>query len=183
MRLYDVKRIYMCPTRYKTRQILSQDPPAERRARQVNQEATRKAKQLDTKYNGIQAGQDGPFQRELRRRGPIIGLAVGHYGEVSNDVDTLMRDFARGIAQRNYVSMGAKSARGAYSACLMQTRDQLGVEIARHTAWLVLDRVQYLYTGSAVARERRQRSNNRYHAEQATYQGLAERHGRAYFGS
>ena len=69
----------------------------------------------------------GPVERELARHGRIDGLVFGAYGEVSQDVETLVHAIVKNGAIRHWRHMGADSVMEARAVYANMTRRALGI--------------------------------------------------------
>ena len=115
------------------------------------------------------------------RIGPVMTLVIRAFDEFSDDLDTLIRDIARGHARKQFQNMGFKTAKAAFSTCLMWTRDRIIHEFTRAQTWLILDRIDQLHPGSKQAQERRKQASYRFLATQAAYVEYSKRRGRSQF--
>ena len=161
--LMDVKGVSYC-NRYRPPrffQALTCDVVRERQA-QVQSEALRKAKKVDTDYNGFVATEalgEGPMEQRLRSFGRVEGLVVGAHGEGSPDLLRFIKLLAERAAMTRFRSMGFDTPRSARSTILGQIRMSLGVEAIRGMARL---RVANLGTALAGNASSKTATNRRY---------------------
>ena len=90
-RLAELKVINCCPSRYSAGE---QQKGVDRRARLLQAEYRKKAKDVDRDYVGIPVDQEGPVLRHLNQYGDVLGLVVGAWGEGSEDLHDLVHIIA-----------------------------------------------------------------------------------------
>ena len=93
-----------------------------------------KARALDRRWCGTQAGAQGPIERRLMQYGPVFGLAVGGFGEVNDNMDVLVSRCATRAAESKWRLMGANSLAEAKQTFKARIRRSIGVEAARGLA-------------------------------------------------
>ena len=154
--------------------------PADRRARDITSEYSRKFKKLDRKYAADVVGEGdngivGPFEAAQGRfiGGQVVPLVVGAFGEVNKDFEKVLKTLAK-LAAAGEDGMSISPLRnldrkgGAYVIRLQQFRRALGVTVVRGMANHKLSRLHYVrgtveeakYTAEA------NHSNNRWKAGQ-----------------
>ena len=151
-RLAELKMISCCPTRYapgdRTRAV-------DRRARLLQGEYARKARACDRDFTNTPAdGGPGPVERHLASHGSILGLVVGRFGELSEDVHALIQHLA--VARMRHLGLhrgrpGSASEMGTITG---QIRRQLSVAAVRAQAELLLTRLHQVGEGSQASRRR-----------------------------
>ena len=92
-RLYELKVISSCPTRY-GRNPKPNARAVDRRADLLQNEYAKKARKADTKYGGTPEGETGRMERKLLNFGRVRGLVIGAWGEISEDLKNLMQIMA-----------------------------------------------------------------------------------------
>ena len=107
---------------------------ANQRARRIQTEYDNKARALDRRWCGTQAGAQGPIERRLMQYGPVFGLAVGGFGEVNDNMDVLVSRCATRAAESKWRLMGANSLAEAKQTFKARIRRSIGVEAARGLA-------------------------------------------------
>ena len=141
---------------------------------QVHTDAQRKAKLVDTKYNGWDKHSDvpGPMAQRLSDFGRVEGLVVGAHGEASEDLINFIRRLADRAAQTRFRQMGFQSARSARSTVKQQIYLSLGVEAVRGMARLRIANLAAALAGSTstkAASARRARAKNLYNEQMNAY--------------
>jgi len=135
----------------------------ETRAARVPLEYIAKAKEADRKYNGhLDPLVPGPVLATLLEFGRIHGLVFGKFGEVSADVDALIRDLSMAGANLQWRLMGARSVLEARQCLLHRFRIRVGVASLRSMARLRLDTLSRALGFSSSSRWRRQRAKERF---------------------
>ena len=159
---FEVKTYTACNSRYNHNHTAR--GPADRRARLVSQEYSRKFKKLDKEFapevvEVDNDGTSGPFQTAQQRfyRGQVIPLCSGWFGEIGEDFGKVIKQLAREAAAGDggmTVSLLVNTDRkgGAYSIMLQQFRRAIGVAIARGNAEHKLTRLHYVRATAEEAR-------------------------------
>ena len=161
--LADVKTITVCPSRYGPARLQQRCGAVNARAALITGEYAAKAREGDRKYNGVaQGAQPGPLQQEMTSYGRIEGLVFGAYGEVSRDVDALVKLAATHGAPARWRDMGARNVMEARSTITQQWRRTLGVQGVRAHAALKRAVLRRVIGGDENAGGRRR--NARYSA-------------------
>ena len=130
-----------------------------RRARAVATEYLAKARRLDQQFCHTASGLVGPVERRLLGFGPVRGLVFGHWGEASADVEQLLAAIAFAGAQRHWRSMRTAAAEDAVGAVAWLLRRRWALTAVRENARLLLERLELVGCGAAVAARRRQRAS------------------------
>ena len=141
---------------------------------QVHTDSQRKAKLVDTKYNGWDKHSDvpGPMAQRLSDFGRVEGLVVGAHGEASEDLINFIRRLADRAAQTRFRQMGFQSARSARSTIKQQIYLSLGIEAVRGMARLRIANLAAALAGSTstkAASARRARAKNLYDEQMNAY--------------
>ena len=160
--LADLKFISCNTTRY-SRGPRTTIRAVDRRSRILTSEYNRRAKNFDTEYGGVDCNVVGPVQAHLQRYGDVRGYVVGHWGEVNEDLHSLVHD----LASARVVAAGLMSDRVAGSLISKEEhlalvigslRRQLSVVGVRSYARLLLDRKEGLTgeggSGSSLEKSR-----------------------------
>ena len=129
----------------------------ERRARRVPSEYRRKARKADREYNDWDAESNGPGPVESRLAGfgTVRALVFGPRGEVSKDVERLIRKAAEVGAERRWRLMGARSQQEARAALLFMMRRSIGITAVRANAKMMRERLGLVLGNGAAASKRR----------------------------
>ena len=104
------------------------------RARKVPSDYTRKALDVDRKFNGCLPGVPGPVSAKLASMPPVIGLAFGACGEWSTEMDKIVghiADTRSRLPERFGCCHGAEQARGVIA---QWARTHLSRTVMRETA-------------------------------------------------
>ena len=141
---------------------------------QVHTDSQRKAKLVDTKYNGWDKHSDvpGPMAQRLSDFGRVEGLVVGAHGEASEDLIKFIRRLTDRAAQTRFRQMGFQSARSVRSTVKQQIYLSLGVEAVRGMARLRIANLASALAGSTstkAAAARRTRVKNLYAEQMNAY--------------
>ena len=174
--LMDVKGCSYCPTRYSATHFgnAKKCHAVLVRQRKVHVEAVRKAKRIDTLYNGWnnQSTGAGPMAQRLAGFGRIHGLVVGAHGEGSPDMLRLLQQIACRAATTRFRVMGFDSSRSAKSTVLNQIYLSVGVEAIRGMARLRIDNLGAILAGTTstkAATARRNRAQHLYYEQCQAY--------------
>ncbi|MEM9998880.1 MAG: hypothetical protein AAF809_14355, partial [Bacteroidota bacterium] len=174
-RLFDVKTISDCETRYKAPNCEGRNDkanPVNQRAAHVDVEYVAHARELDRKWHNVQPPATGPFGRRLAEFGQVGGLVFGHYGECSDTTHKLIGTIAEQIALKTGLQEGALSIPHATAAQTRRLYRTLSILSHRERARLVLTNLKYVGDGSATAGIQRAAHYRRQHAaaRRAAYQ-------------
>ena len=130
--------------------------PINERAKRVNKEYQKHAKDLDSKYNGTMDGIVGPVQRAVQSFGRTQGFVVGAYGECSRDLLDLVEQTATKQSMHDWRRMGCKNAVEATGILVETNRTNISLAALRSHARLLLDRIDlYMNAGGTAALQRR----------------------------
>ena len=132
-----------------------------RRAATIHSEYLRKARWLDQRFLGVQAGHTGPVELKLRGFGEIKALVFGAWAEASDDIKWLLEAAAQHGALRH--SLDDAETRGD-AAARMKTclRRKWGLAACQANARLLLDRLGAVGPGAAAAANRRSLGSARF---------------------
>ena len=148
-RLFEVKTISMCKTRYRP-SFNRRRQAVQARAQSIHAEYVSACRANDRTVCGTPAGTPGPFENKLNTFPPVIGLVVGGLGEFNDTFDLLISILAEIGAKANQRRMLAPSWQAAKSALVWQINQRLGFCALRGIARLKLTRA--LYVGPDGAR-------------------------------
>jgi hypothetical protein len=115
-----------------------------RRQKEVKREYSKKAEKLDRKFHNTPPGTVGPFSRVLRDygvQGEVLGLVVGAFGEVSQDVHHLRDVVAEKLVEIHTSYFKIPTNRAKSFVVNLLTR-KWGHSIARGWARLLLERLR-----------------------------------------
>ena len=188
--LGEIKTIQVCPTRYKPNQGIERGAAVKARARAIPGEYEHKAMTADMSYNGCGAknitacrtagcgccDQVGPIRTELRKH-KIVGLVMGAYGEMSQEVHQMVRKLAPIGAATWKRKLPSASNVGAQGRLGWLMKRRLGITAVRAGARLLLGRIQYIGTGAGARWQRRQDARRRHYREWS--EDARHEHGRA----
>ena len=113
------------------------------RAKLVHGQYLKKARKLDRDFNahsGNLGDPDGPVVCELKRFGRVRGLVFGGFGEWSQDVEDLLHDLIKVIADDVWKEWGFVKFEDCVSVLSNAVVRDLGIESLRLCARLILDR-------------------------------------------
>lgn len=115
--------------------------PVQVRARQVNTDYHRKARQIDRDLPGLSDSDPGPIERELRsygHNGVVVGCAFGAFGECSQGFldlrDLIVREKVKGFTE--YLDIPTEDIKGLF---LRKLSREWGFAIARGWARVLLE--------------------------------------------
>jgi hypothetical protein len=146
--LFDLKTLQAGSTPYQVGASRAWKPAqqVEARANQVPARYQKKAKDADTRYNGLPEDRTyaGPVARELAQY-KVIGLAVGAYGEVSKSVHRLMDMISERLAGKEGNQLGllrveSDSWDAKLAFAKQYVRREISSCIARERAYCMLSR-------------------------------------------
>ena len=151
-RLAELKVINCCQTRY----LPGAGPKAvDRRAKLLQGEYLRKAREADTQYLGIAKGQVGPVENKLLQYGDINGLVVGAFGEGSEDLHTLVQIIAEARVTAMGLARGRPGTEAELGLVVGQVRRMLSTTSIRAQAERLLARMSWVGEGVGQAAKRR----------------------------
>ena len=133
-KLYDLKVINFCPSRYGRMQRAApeQSGAVNFRAAAVAGEYRRRAQNVDRREAGTSETQIGPVESALNDYGGCTGLSLGHYGEASATVEEFLKWCAAVAAENSWRRLGFTSLKYATGAFLSTYRHRVGLAHARH---------------------------------------------------
>ena len=95
------------PSNYPRGEARSRDKAADRRARGLPALYRGKLRAIDQKYNGTAVGAVGPCEARLAGLGVLLQVVVGAFGDVSTDLERIIR----GIAESRVLYLSRESGR------------------------------------------------------------------------
>ena len=135
------------------------------RAARIQPEREADARKVDEKYCGTQHGADGPVLRRLRSFGPVVPLVVGHFGEWSRGLETLLSVAVADAAPRMRALVDARSDRDSRGRCAWLFRREVAWAVLNVNAKLRLERAEFVgwdaHTAGAQRAERERREASR----------------------
>ena len=135
----------------------SKEKQVDIRAKGLQQEYVRKCRNIDRKYCGAGPDEVGPLEQHLRGYRDLMGLVVGQYGEISQDLHDLVSHMADSKAKFLSYSRGKPMSENERSSVLSGIRRRLSVVAVRAQAQCLLARMGHLGVGAAQAAEHRSR--------------------------
>ena len=121
----------------------------DKRANEVSRDYYRAARDLDRKHNHSIDGECGPIEQRLRdygQLGKVIGLAVGAFGECSDDTHKLMQFIANKMSHQ--LADGTLHNDSDFlSASKKSLIRKWGLTIHRGWARVLIDRIAILVNG------------------------------------
>ena len=149
--LADLKTMTCCKSHYPPSRFRN----AERgvvvsvRGRKVHSEYHTAANKIDRTYNDYQGSRgSGPVSLKLASYGRIRGLAVGAFGEGSEDLYQLCKQMAKSAAPTRYADMGACEMSDAVARALRHIYRVVGIETMRGIASLRTYRMAKVLAGT-----------------------------------
>jgi len=145
--LSDVK--YMCPGGAMYRHQGNGKKAVETKDKATGNAYLVNSQKADKKYNQeellqIEEGGWGPIEKKVRGYVKIRSLVFGAYGEVSQDVEVMMKWIAENMAEKVWILNGQDSPMAAKSRAMQVIRARWAAEAARGQARLILGRRQYV---------------------------------------
>ena len=176
--LAELKIINCCPSRYS---VGVDQKGVDKRAGLLQGEYKKKAKDVDTMYGDVPAGQVGPVQRHLNSYGKIIGIVVGAWAEGSEDLHNLIQNITDSRSNYLELTRGRPASDGERALMLGQIRRRISVASVRANANCLLDRLKLVGPEAGKAAERRRwRSREEQmmrHEEEAVWLAKTRHHG------
>jgi hypothetical protein len=150
-RLYEMKTVHYCPSRY-GRWPVGFNQAVEKRVAQLPAERLKEITDTDRDVFGTPAGAVGPLQQRLLTfpQG-FTGIATGAFGEWSLSLVMLIKKTAEMAAPRWMDRLGAPSPAQARSTLARLMRAELGMRVARGHAKLIIARARALGGAGAEA--------------------------------
>ena len=115
----------------------------------------------------------GPVQQRLQGFGRVKGLVVGAHGEFSPDLVNFVAQLAKQGASSRHRDMGFDNAKEAMSTVKQQVFLALGIEAARGTARMRIDKLGVALAGNAsnnLGAARRRRGKERFRQQAEAYE-------------
>ena len=159
-RLFEMKIISSCPTRY-LRNPRPEARAVDRRSNLLQNEYLKKARKADRNYGGTPEGEIGRMEQKLLSYGRVRGLVVGAWGEINEDFKMLLQVMADKKQEELEAQTGGefrKSVTSQLAIYVSQNRQQLSKICVQAQARLVLDRLEGLGGGTGEAARRRGRT-------------------------
>jgi hypothetical protein len=155
-RLFELKTIAFCPTRYKDTDGQYPQGAVGRRADALPGERIKELIELDRDFFHTPAGQTGPMEARALTfcppgGDPFTALAVGAFGEFSVGLETLVADFASMGARALRGRTGAPSEQLARTALLWKMRQEIGMCALRGHAKVIIARARMENIGGGGA--------------------------------
>jgi len=142
--LAELKTIAQCKTWYTKAAVTRKRGGAvEKRAKKLDKEASKKARSIDIKYNGLNP-QDpgmGPVQARLESFGRVRSFVAGPRGGLSADVHEFINGVAETGAERMWRRMGARSPVEAKGVIKERVTRSLAITAFRGYARLIAERL------------------------------------------
>ena len=129
----------------------------ERRARELQAEYRRKARETDRVYGGVPEGVTGPVERKLNEFGDLLCLVVGAFGEVSDDLHHLINSLAEAKVQKAELSRGQISREGELSIITGEYRRLISLACVKAQAECLISRLNQAGGEGAGAADKRRR--------------------------
>ena len=150
-KLAELKVLNCCPTRYSTG---DRDKAVDKRAKMLQAEYRKKAKDTDRKYGGTEEGIIGPVENKLRQYGDIQGLVVGAFGEGSEDLHSLVQTIAESKVTTMGLSRGREGTEAELGIVVGQVRRMLSTASVRAQAQCLLTRMSSVGEGGGRHKEK-----------------------------
>ena len=154
--MHEVKIISCNKTRYKP---TLEKRAVDIRAEKLQQEYLVKAREADRNYNNTPVGTVGAVERKLVELGEVRGIVAGNFGEVSEQIHSLMASLATSRVRVAGPSRGRRghlqSKERVRAMAIFVLRCRLGVLTVRCQALSLLGRLEVLGPGTAAAAGRR----------------------------
>jgi len=160
----DVKVINHNATRYGCLKVAApvRNKAANKRATAVDGEYTSKARDIDQAYALTPPGDIGPCERAILDAGGCTGIAFGHYGEMSDTAEGIIRMCGDAAAALSWEEMGFTSEKYAAAHYRNQYRHRWAMNHCREKARHLLLNMQWVIGApmnichqAEAARERR----------------------------
>ena len=143
------------PTNYPRGEARSRDKAADRRARGLPALYRAKLTTIDRWYYGTVDGEVGPCQERLESLGDLLQVVVGYWGEVSTDLERIIR----AVAEARVLHLARETGRPITDAwmgqVLGQHRRSLSAAFVRAQAACLVSRMGHLGVGAREAAARR----------------------------
>ena len=126
----------------------------DKRARLLQEEYKKKAKDVDRLYGGTIEG-TGPVENKLMQYGDLQGLVVGAFGEGSEDLHGLVQLLAESKVKAMGLSRGREGTEAELGMLVGQIRRMLSTVNVRAQAQCLLTRMNSIGGGVSPAAKRR----------------------------
>ena len=112
-------------------------------------EYLRHAKKLDQEYNGTANNVQGPVETELNRLSPggVVPLVIGCFGEVNSDLQNLIRQCCKDIAEKVWMKSGYLSPEVAAAQIYQSKMRKLGYMGIKSSSIIILQRMDMIGEG------------------------------------
>ena len=141
--LGDIKTVAFCKSGFWGR-TNSSVAPADCRAATVHREVAYKLRRFEKRHMNVPTGVTGPLERRLDELGPVQGLVVDAFGELSRELRDLLAYAAEQTAARTWVEDGATSCDRAAAILKQHLYRRWGVVSARAVAQTRLNGLRYV---------------------------------------
>ena len=152
---YELKVMGAGPTNYPRGEARSRDKAADRRARGLPALYRAKLTCIDRQYYSTVEGEVGPCQERLESLGDLLQVVVGYWGEVSTDLDRIIR----AVAEARVMFLAGETGRPITDAwmgkVLGQHRRSLSAAFVRAQSACLVSRMGHLGVGAREAAARR----------------------------
>ena len=126
-----------------------------KRAKLLQAEYRKKARDTDRKYGVTMEGTIGPVERKLNQYGELQGLVVGAFGEGSEDLHTLVQTLAESKVNSMGLARGREGTEAELGTVVGQVRRMLSTASIRAQAQCLLTRMANVGEGVGEAAKRR----------------------------
>ena len=152
-KLAELKVINCCPTRYSPGEG---DKAVDKRAKLLQGEYRKKARDADRKFGGTAEGTIGPVETKLLQYGELQGLVVGAFGEGSEDLHSLVQIIAESKVNSMGLARGREGTEAEMGKVVGQVRRMLSTASVRAQAQCLLTRMSSVGEGVGQIAKRRQ---------------------------
>jgi len=132
--LMDLKCIGLNPSRYVDTQPATDTKPryaANSRASRVGNEYLRKAREVDTNFNGTAQGAVGPMETMMTAYGGVKPLVAGFFGELNDGFEAMLGQVAEVGVRQLQDALYTKTPEQARAVLLWQLRRKMAAAILR----------------------------------------------------
>ena len=142
-KLWDLKVINHCKTRYPPNQT-ERCGPVKKREAEIPNEYVNRLRSKDQKYHHTQPGQKGPMETALQSYGGCRGLVGGFYGEFSPNLDRLVKAAAQKGAELHASKYGLANGDKIQSVLANKIRTNWAMALARENAHVKIANVRWV---------------------------------------
>ena len=128
----------------------------DRRARLLEQEYIKKARNTDRQFGGVEEGRVGPVETKLLQYGKLQGLVVGAFGEGSEDLHSLVQTIAESKVKSMGLARGRSGTESELGVIVGQVRRMISTVSVRAQVQCLLSRVNMI-GGEGVTRASKRR--------------------------